>query len=80
MAATDHSESLEIAHGMDEEQMRDQWRRIDALNAELAAADDGFRVLRSVEMDVFVDGSGDTEPAVLAGLDLVLGAFRSSCV
>ena len=77
MAATDHSESLKIAHGMDEERRRDQWRRIDELNAELEAQDDAFRVLRSIEMDVFVDGSADADPAMLAGLDLVLGAFHS---
>jgi putative hydrolase len=77
MACTDHSESLQIAHGMDEERMRDQWRRIDELNAELAAEDDAFRLLKSIEMDVFVDGSGDTDPALLADLDLVLGAFHS---
>jgi histidinol phosphatase-like PHP family hydrolase len=77
IACTDHSESLKIAHGMDEERMRDQWRRIDELNAELAAGDDAFRLLKSIEMDVFVDGSGDADPAVLAGLDLVLGAFHS---
>jgi histidinol phosphatase-like PHP family hydrolase len=77
IACTDHSESLRIAHGMDEEQMRNQWKRIDELNAELASADDGFRVLKSVEMDVFDDGSGDTDPAVLAELDLVLGAFHT---
>jgi histidinol phosphatase-like PHP family hydrolase len=77
IACTDHSGSLQIAHGMDEERMRDQWRRIDALNAELDSATDGFRVLKSVEMDVFVDGSGDTDPGVLAELDLVLGAFHT---
>lgn len=77
IAATDHSQSLQIAHGMDEERMRDQWRRIAELNDELAATGDGFRVLRSIEMDVFVDGSGDTDPALLAELDLVLGAFHS---
>jgi histidinol phosphatase-like PHP family hydrolase len=77
IAATDHSQSLQVAHGMDEERMRDQWRRIGELNDELEAAGDGFRVLRSIEMDVFVDGSGDTDPALLAELDLVLGAFHS---
>jgi putative hydrolase len=76
-AATDHSESLKIANGMDEERRRDQWRRIDELNAELEAEGDPFRVLKSIEMDVFVDGSGDAGPGVLGGLDLVLGAFHS---
>ena len=76
-AATDHSESLKIANGMDEERRRDQWRRIDELNAELETEDDGFRILKSIEMDVFVDGSADAGPSILAGLDLVLGAFHS---
>ena len=75
-AATDHSQSLKIAGGMDEEQLADQGRRIAELNAELAAAGDGFRVLRSIEMDL-LGGEGDMEPAALAELDLVLGAFHT---
>jgi putative hydrolase len=77
MAITDHSKSLTIANGMDEERLADQGRRIDALNAELRAAGDPFRVLRSIEMDVFPDGSPDMEPETLAPLDIVLGAFHS---
>jgi histidinol phosphatase-like PHP family hydrolase len=77
IACTDHSESLQIAGGMDAERLRDQGRRIDALNAELAGDGERFRVLKSIEMDVFLDGSGDTDPAVLADLDLVLGAFHT---
>src|SRR5439155_2561644 len=38
---------------------------------------DPFRVLRSIEVDVFPDGSLDMDDASLAGLDLVLGAFHS---
>jgi histidinol phosphatase-like PHP family hydrolase len=77
IACTDHSESLQIAGGMDPGRLADQGRRIDALNRELADGNDDFRVLKSIEMDVFVDGSGDTDPAVLAQLDLVLGAFHT---
>lgn len=76
-AATDHSKSLTVARGQDEEQLLEQGRRIDALNEALAATGDGFRVLRSIEMDVFEDGSGDMDPDVLLSLDLVLGAFHS---
>jgi putative hydrolase len=72
---TDHSESLTIAHGQDAVRLKDQTVRIDALNDALAAT--GFRVLRSIEMDVFDDGAGDMDPAVLAELDVVLGAFHS---
>ncbi len=76
-AATDHSKSLKIARGMDEEHLVDQGRRIDAFDAELAAEGESFRVLRSIEMDVFVDGTADMDPPALAGLDLVLGAFHT---
>jgi histidinol phosphatase-like PHP family hydrolase len=76
-ASTDHSKSLRIAGGMDEDRLADQGGRIDALNDELATAGDPFRVLRSIEMDVFVDGSGDMDPDALTRLDLVLGAFHT---
>ena len=75
-AATDHSQSLTIARGMDEAQLADQGRRIAALNAELELGGDGFRVLRSIEMDL-LGGEGDMDPSALAELDLVLGAFHT---
>jgi histidinol phosphatase-like PHP family hydrolase len=77
VAATDHSKSLTIARGQDEEQLLAQAARIDALNESLAAGGEGFRVLRSIEMDVFDDGVGDMDPVALRSLDLVLGAFHS---
>ncbi len=77
MAITDHSKSLTIANGMDEGRLADQIVRIGELNDGFAAAGDPFRVLRSIEMDVFPDGSCDMEPDALAPLDLVLGAFHS---
>jgi putative hydrolase len=77
MAITDHSKSLKIANGMDEERLAAQGVRIDELNAELRASGDPFRVLRSIEMDVFPDGTADMEPETLASLDIVLGAFHS---
>jgi putative hydrolase len=77
IAITDHSKSLTIANGMDEERLADQIVRIGEVNAELASSGDPFRVLRSIEMDVFPDGTCDMEPEALAPLDLVLGAFHS---
>src|SRR6185503_9146581 len=63
--------------GQTAEELRDQGRRIDELNATFRAEGSTFRVLRSIEMDVFDAGEGDMDPAVLAELDLVLGAFHS---
>jgi histidinol phosphatase-like PHP family hydrolase len=77
MAVTDHTESLKIANGQTPEELRDQGRRIAELNEDFRAEGSAFRVLRSVEMDVFDAGEGDMDPAVLAELDLVLGAFHS---
>jgi histidinol phosphatase-like PHP family hydrolase len=78
IACTDHSKSLRIANGQDEERLADQGRRIAAFNGELEAAGSGFRLLRSIEMDVDTMGAGDMDPAALAELDLVLGAFHSA--
>lgn len=77
MASTDHSKSLRIAHGMDETQLAAHNELVDAFNAAAEDAGDPFRILRSIEMDVLVDGSGDMDPAALETLDLVLGAFHT---
>jgi histidinol phosphatase-like PHP family hydrolase len=77
VAITDHSQSLRIANGMNEDRLLLQGHGIDRLNAELAGQADGFRVLRSIEMDVFADGSSDMDTAVVSRLDLVLGAFHT---
>jgi histidinol phosphatase-like PHP family hydrolase len=47
------------------------------VNDELAAGGAGLRVLRAIEMNLSPAGEGDMDAAVLAGLDLVLGAFHS---
>jgi histidinol phosphatase-like PHP family hydrolase len=77
MSITDHTETLKVAKGQTPEELRDQMRRIAALNDAFEAERSTFRVLRSVEMDVFDAGEGDMDPAVLAELDIVLGAFHS---
>jgi putative hydrolase len=50
---------------------------IDRVNADLAGSGAPFRALRSIEMNLSPEGEGDMDPAVLGGLDLVLGAFHS---
>lgn len=75
VAITDHSKSLKIARGMDEERLARQGEEIAASNE--GRDPGGVRVLSGIEMDVFEDGSGDMDPEALTRLDLVLGAFHT---
>jgi putative hydrolase len=77
VAITDHSQTLTIANGMSAAELAGQGRLIDELNRSSADAGDPFRILRSIETDVFPDGSLDMDDPSLASLDLVLGAFHS---
>jgi histidinol phosphatase-like PHP family hydrolase len=74
VAITDHSAAgLRIVKGLDDARLVRQGREIAALNERL----EGLRVLRSVEMNLSPAGEGDVDPAVLSGLDIVLGSFHS---
>jgi histidinol phosphatase-like PHP family hydrolase len=77
VAITDHSKGLPIARGMDEPTLLRQIAEIDELDRRRMAGEPGPVLLRSIEMNLAPDGSGDMDPDVLAGLDLVLGAFHS---
>jgi DNA polymerase (family 10) len=74
VAITDHSKSLGIAHGLDEERLAEQGKEIDALNREL----DGFTVLKGIECDIKADGSMDLTDSSFADLDFVVASIHSS--
>src|SRR5205085_6926648 len=71
---TDHTKGLKIAGGLTEERLEEQGREIDALNAQQK----DFTILRSAEMNLSPDGSGDMSAESLEKLDLVLGCFHSA--
>ena len=73
IAITDHSKTLRITNGMDEARLIAQGERIAARNARASRP----LILKSIEMDLTPDGTGDMDPVTLGGLDLVLGAFHS---
>jgi histidinol phosphatase-like PHP family hydrolase len=78
VAITDHSQALTIANGMTPGELAEQGRVIDAMNRAFEKDGDAFRVLRSMEVDLFPDGTLDMDEDSLASLDLVLGAFHSA--
>jgi putative hydrolase len=78
LAITDHSKGLKIAGGIDEVQLAQQAREIEAVNRSLGANGDRLTVLRSIEMNLNPRGEGDMDARALRRLDLVLGSFHSS--
>ncbi|HLZ42908.1 MAG TPA: PHP domain-containing protein [Candidatus Sulfotelmatobacter sp.] len=78
IAITDHSKGLKIAGGIDEDQLAKQGEEIAAINESMRRNDNGFRVLRSVELNLSPTGVGDMDQAALDQLDLVLGCFHSA--
>jgi len=73
IAVCDHSKSLGIANGLDEERLGRQTAEIDAFNETL----EGFRVLKGVECDIKADGSLDLPDSTLAELDFVVASVHS---
>jgi putative hydrolase len=74
LVVTDHSPRLTVARGLSAERLREQLDVIAALNAALP---EGFRILTGIEVDILADGSLDQDPALLAGLDVVVGSIHS---
>ncbi len=78
IAITDHSKGLKIAGGIDEDQLAQQGEEIAAINESMRRDAGGFRILRSVELNLSPIGAGDMDQATLDHLDLVLGCFHSA--
>ena len=70
-AVTDHSYGLPIAGGLAMARVREQHRRIDALNARHAGR---FRLLKGIEANIRADGSVDMTADELAVFEIVVAA------
>jgi DNA polymerase (family 10) len=73
IALTDHTKSLTVAGGLDEQELLDQAHKIAELNDRL----DNIRVLASAEVNIRKDGSLDIASNVLDKLDVVGAAIHS---
>jgi DNA polymerase (family 10) len=72
LAITDHSKRVTMALGLDSARLREQWARIDQLNATLR----GFTVLKAIELDILDDGALDLPDDVLAEADYVVASLH----
>lgn len=71
-AVTDHSKKVSVAGGLDEKRLARQMEEIESLNEKL----EGFRVLKSVEVDILRDGTLDLDHGILREMDLVVCAIH----
>jgi DNA polymerase (family 10) len=72
IAATEHSDRLKIADGLDAPKLLKQTEEIDQLNEELK----GIIILKGIEVEILEDGRLDLADNVLAKLDLVVGTIH----
>jgi len=73
LGLTDHSKSLGVAGGLDEEKLARRNEEIERARQELG----GFLLLKGAEVDILEDGSLDYDDDTLAGLDVVIAAVHA---
>ncbi|MCP8311912.1 MAG: DNA polymerase/3'-5' exonuclease PolX [Candidatus Methylarchaceae archaeon HK02M1] len=73
MAICDHSKTLQIAHGLDEEDLRKQIKEIEKLNRRI----DGLTLLSGIEVNIDSNGKLDIKDVVLKDLDVVVASVHS---
>lgn len=73
LAITDHTGSLRIAWGMDEERVRTQMKEIDRINQEI----EDITILKGLEVNIDSEGKLDIGNDLLEDLDVVLAAVHS---
>ncbi|HET7579041.1 MAG TPA: DNA polymerase/3'-5' exonuclease PolX [Bacillales bacterium] len=71
---TDHSKSLVVAKGLNEEQLMRQREEIKRLNEKY----NDFTILSGIEMDILADGRLDFDDDILAEMDFVIASVHSA--
>jgi len=74
LGIADHSGGRGIAHGLDEERLRQQMLEIRELNQKI----NGIHIFSGIEVDIRADGSLDIPDELLEELDIVIAGVHSS--
>lgn len=72
IAITDHSQRVSMAHGLDGDRLRRQWKEIDRCNRQVT----GINVLKGVECDILEKGGMDLPDDVLSQADWVIASVH----
>ncbi len=72
IAITDHSKRVSMAHGLDGERLRRQWREVDQVNRQV----EDIEVLKGIECDILEKGGMDLPDDVLAEADWVIASVH----
>ena len=80
IAISDHTKSLRLANGLNENQLLDQINKIQELNDVINeySTDSRFRILSSAEVNILKDGTLDIVDNVLDKLDIVGASIHSN--
>ena len=80
IAISDHTKSLRLANGLNENQLLDQINKIQELNDVINeySTDSRFRILSSAEVNILKDGTLDIVNNVLDKLDIVGASIHSN--
>ncbi len=73
IAITDHSKRVSMAGGLDEERLRDHWKRIDEIRPEYEGR---LTILKGIECDILEAGGMDLADDCLAEADWVLASVH----
>ena len=72
LTITDHSGAAGYAGGLSVERLKQQWKEIEQVQAQVPE----LRLLRGLEVDILEDGSLDLPDALLAKLDVVIASVH----
>ena len=73
IAICDHSKSLNIAGGLNEEELIERQKEINKLNNKYK----NFRILSGIELEIHINGELDFSDDILQTLDVVVGAIHT---
>lgn len=74
LVMSDHSKSAVYANGLQVERVQEQMQEIDDLNQQLAP----FKIFKSIESDILINGELDYNEETLKTFDLVIASVHSS--